>query len=94
MRSARCEDTRRASDFEAGDDTGDDFVFDAAVKPFGVLANDDQIDVFKSRFDAGEIPHGANGGIKIEFLAQLDVDGFEAAPDGGGDGAFECDFVL
>ena len=81
-------------DFEAGDDAGHDFVFDAAVEALGVFANDDQVNIFVAGFDTGESADGSDGGVEAEFLAELDVDGFEALADGRGDGAFEGDFVL
>ena len=80
-------------DFQAFDDAGNDFVLEAGVEIFGVFADQDDVDVFKSRFHAGEILHRAEVGVEIQSLAQGDVDAGGAAGDGGAGGAFQGDLV-
>lgn len=81
------------NDFQAFDDSGNDFVFEAGVKVFGVFANEDDVHVFKARFHAGKIFDGANVGVKIEGFAEADVDAGRAAGDGGTHRAFEGDAI-
>lgn len=83
-----------AGDFEAGDDAGDDLIFDAAVEAFGVFANDHHVDIFIARLDARHAAHRPDGGVEIQLLAKLHVDGFEPFANGCGDRAFEGDFRL
>ena len=80
-------------DFEALDDAGDDFVFQAGVEVFGVFADEDDVDVFEARFNAGKIFNGADVGVKIEGFAQAHVDAGGSAGDGGAHGAFEGDAI-
>ena len=70
-------DTRRSllgDDLQALHDARDDFMFDAGIKPFGILAHDHQVDVLITRFDPGQILDRPQIGIEIESLAQLDID--------------------
>ena len=56
-------------------------VLDAGVEVFGVLADDDQVDVLEARAHAGIRLAGAHLRVEVEALAQGDVDGAEAAAD-------------
>ena len=80
-------------DLDAFDDAGNDFMLEPDVFALGVFADDDEIDARPLRFEAGKILDGAEVGEEVELLAQGDVDAFEAAADGGGDGPFEGDLV-
>lgn len=63
-------------------------MFEGDVEAFEVFADDDEVDIFVAA--AGD--HRAGGakvGVEVEFLAQADVDGAEAAADGGCERAFE-----
>ena len=46
-------------DFQAFDDAGNDFVFEAGVKVLGVFADEDNVDILKARLDAGHVFYGA-----------------------------------
>jgi hypothetical protein len=81
-------------DLDAGDDAGDDFVFDAAIEAFGIFTNDDQIDVVEARLDAGEISHRPDGGIQVQLLAKLHIDGLKPLADRRSDRPFEADLML
>jgi len=81
-------------DFEGLRDVGIDHDLEAGVEVFGVLAEDDEVDVRVVGFEAGKIFNGAEVGVEVEFFAQRHVDGGEASTDGCGDGAFEGDAVL
>ncbi len=81
-------------DFEAFDDAGNDFVFEAGVEVFGIFADDDDIDAIEAGFDAGKIFDGAKIGVEVEGFAQGDVDAGSAPGDSGGHGAFESDFIF
>ena len=80
-------------DLDGFNDAGNDFVLQADVLAFSVFADDDEIDAGQFGFESGKILDGAEVGEEVEFLAQGDVDAFESAADGGGDGAFECDLL-
>ena len=65
-RSARCACRRLSvATFRLRDDAGHDFVFDAAVQAFGVLADDDHVDVFEARLDARQRSHRPHGGVEV-----------------------------
>src|SRR5690606_18378081 len=81
-------------DLHAHHHAGRDFVLDAAVQPFGILADDDQVDAGESRGDTFEVADRANSRVKIELLAEADVDGGETATDWCGARALEGDAVL
>src|SRR5690606_38867123 len=65
----------------------------ARIQPFGVLAEDDQIDVAERRLDAGQRAARADVGVQVELLAELDVDALETLPDRSRDGPLERDVV-
>ena len=61
------------------------------IKAFGVLPNDDQIDVRIARRNMRQIAHRPEVGIKIELLSKLYVDAGKAPADRGCDRTLECD---
>ena len=73
--------------------SGRGHVLDAGVEIFRVFAKDDEVDVRVVGLQAGKGLDRAEVGVKVELLAQLHVDGAEAAADGRGDGALERDLV-
>src|SRR5205814_1410281 len=73
---------------QALDNAGHDLVLQSAIKPFGVFADDDQVDVFIARRYAGERLGGPVVGVELEPLAELDVDAAEADAAGRGGRAF------
>ncbi len=79
--------------FQALDDIGHDFVLDAGVEIFGVLAEDDEVDrqVLKARLQAGQHLDRAEIYVEIEPLAQGDIHARVAFRDGCCDGALETD---
>src|SRR6185437_3400298 len=85
--------TLAGDDFEGLDNSGNDFVFEADVLPFGVFADDDEIDAGVAGFQAAQVLDGAEVGIELKFFAQRHVDGGEASGNGRGDGALERKFV-
>jgi hypothetical protein len=64
-------------------------VLDAAVEPFGVLADHDEIHVVVARPDARQRADRADRGVEVKILAQADVDRAKATPDRGGQRALE-----
>ena len=68
-------------------------MLEADVFALGVFADDDEVDAGPVCGEAGKILDGAEVGEEVELFAQGDVDAFEAAADGGGDGALERDAV-
>jgi hypothetical protein len=79
-------------DFQAFYDICDDFVLEAGVEVLGVFTEDDHVDVDigEACLESRQHLDGAYVGEQVELFAQGDVDAFEAAGDGGGDGAFEA----
>ena len=65
-------------DLQALDHPWHDFVLEPGIQVFGVLAHDDHVDALKSRRHARQVPHRPQVGVKIERLAQSDVDAGEA----------------
>ena len=63
------------------------------VKPLGVLANDDEIDVLVGRLHAGQRAHGPHAGVEIESLPQPDVDRAKTLADRRGARPLEGDAV-
>src|SRR5208282_2778027 len=80
-----------ADDLDALDHSGDDFVFDAGVKAFGIFANYDQIDAGVARGNMRQVADGPEVGKEFEALAQLDVDTGEAAANGRCNRALQSD---
>src|SRR5258706_13313528 len=60
--------------FQAFHDPWHNFMLDAGIQTFGILAHDDQIDVLIARLDSWQIFDRPQIGVKIETLAQLHVD--------------------
>ncbi len=56
-------------------------VLDPGVEVLGVLADDDQVDVVEPAAHAGVALAGADLAVKVELLAERDVDRAEAAAD-------------
>ena len=64
-------------------------VLDSGVEVFGVLADDDQVDVVEARAHAGVALARPHLRVHVELLAERDVDGAEAAADRRRDRAFQ-----
>src|SRR5208283_2221118 len=71
--------------------TGNNFVFDAGIKPLGVFAHHDQIDAWIAGRNMRQVADGPEVGKKFETLAQFDVDAREAAADGRSHRALQSD---
>src|SRR5262249_36762108 len=70
---------------------------DAAVDVFGVLAEDDHVDLvgpLVRRLDALEEAHGADAGVQVEADAQVDVDAAEATANRRRQRALQPDRVV
>src|SRR6266851_4503440 len=78
-------------DLQALDHSGDDFVFDAGVKSFGVFADDDQVHARVAGGNVREVADGPEVGKEFEALTEFDVDAGETAADGRGHGALQSD---
>ena len=89
-------DARRgflSNDLQAFDDAGNDHMLESRIKTLGVFAHDDQIEI---RIATGNVWQRANRTqvrVKIQSLAQTDVDRPETLADRCGDRPLECDFV-
>jgi len=68
-------------------------MFDTGIKPLGIFAHDYEIDVFIARLDAGKILDGPEVSVKVEALAQLDINAREALPNRRRHRSFEGDPV-
>src|ERR1019366_792380 len=78
-------------DLQALDHSGNNFVFDAGVKSFGIFAHHDQVHARVAGGNVREVANGPEVGEEFEALAQLDVDAGEAAADGRGHGTLQSD---
>ena len=78
-------------DLQALDDARHDFVFEAAVEVFGILADDDEVNVFVARLDALERFNRPQVGIQIERFSEPHVGADEACADGSHNRPFERD---
>src|SRR5512142_663625 len=78
-----------SDDFQAFHDARNDFVLDAGVKTFGVLANNDQINIGITSGDVRKITDRTKIRIELKLFPQLDVDAGKAAADRGGDRALQ-----
>ncbi len=73
------------------------FPFDADVHVFRIFAEDDDVHalgMLHGRGHSGIVLHGTDATVEIEDLAQGDVEGADAASDGGGQRAFDGDAKL
>ncbi len=77
-------------DLEAFYDSRYDLMLQAGVQVFGVLADDDQIDVLEAGPEAREILHRTKIGVKIQSLTKSHVDAPRSASDGRGHRTFEA----
>jgi hypothetical protein len=68
-------------------------VFQANGLALGVFADDDEVDAGPLRLETRKIADGPEVGEQVELLAEGDIDAFEAAADGGGNGALESYLV-
>src|SRR5271169_1736434 len=90
-------ETRDAGGSLLGDDLdalhhpGNNFVLDAGVKAFGVLANDNQIHARVAGGDMRQVANRPEVGKEFEALAQFDVNACEPAADGRGYGTLQSD---
>src|SRR5450830_613949 len=64
------------------------------VRPFGVFAHRDDIDIFEARTSAREADRWPDVGVEIEVAAKVDVDRGKAAANRRGQRDFECDTVF
>src|ERR1035441_2049184 len=78
-------------DLDALDHSGDDFVFDAGIKPFGIFADHDQIDARIASGNMRQVADRPEVGEKFEAPTQFDIDAGEAAADGRGHGPLQSD---
>ena len=93
---SRARDAHRGvvgDDFEAFDDTRDDFVFQPGVQVFGILTKDGEVDrhIVIARFQTRKHAHGPEIGIEAELLAKLHVDALMASADRSGGRALQSD---
>src|ERR1019366_1867689 len=79
------------NDLQALDHSGDNFVFDAGIKSFGVFAHHDQVHARVAGGNMREVADGPEVGEEFEAPAEFDVDAGEAAADGRGYGALQSD---
>ena len=77
-------------DLQALDDSGHHFVFQAGVEAFGILANDDEGHVRIASRNVRQILDGAEVGVQVELLTQLDIDAGESTPTGVVTGPFNA----
>src|SRR5437667_6221037 len=69
-------------DFQAFDDAGNNLMLEAGVQVLGVLADENQVHIFKVRLYTGHVFDRAQIGVKIEGLAKGHVDAGRAAGNG------------
>src|SRR5271170_3478673 len=69
-------------DLDALDHSGNDFVFDAGIKSFGVLADNDQIYARIACRNMRQVADRPEVGEEFEALPEFDVDAGKAAADG------------
>jgi len=69
-------------------------VFEAGVLAFGVLPDDDDVDVIVAHGQAWEVEAVDEGGVEIELLPELHVEGTDAATHGGDQASLETHLVL
>ncbi len=67
---------------------------DAGIEVFEVFANDHQVDIAERRLDSLDGLARPQVGIRLQLLAERDVDAAEAGADRGGDRALQADAVL
>ncbi len=82
-----------SDDFQAFHHPRYDFMFDTRIKPLGIFAHDDEIDVFIARLDARKILDGPEVSVKVEALAQFDINAREALPHRSRHRSFEGNLV-
>src|SRR4051794_41979452 len=88
--SSRRRHTRWTGDWSS-DVCSSDLDLDAGIEVFGVLADDDQVDVVEAGAHTRVRLAGAHLRVQVEALAQGDVDRAEAAADRGRDRAFRSE---
>src|SRR5581483_1567233 len=76
------------NNLEAFDHTGHDLMLDSGIQTFGVLADDDQVDIGITRRDMRKVADGTEVRVKLKALAEFDIDAGESATDGSGHGPF------
>ncbi len=69
-------------------------MLDAGIESFGIFANDDQVDALITRFDTGKILDRAEVRIKIERLAQFNINAGEPFAHGRGHRAFQRNAIF
>ena len=69
-------------------------MFEAGVLAFGVLPDDDDVHVMVARGQAWEVEAVDEGGVEIELLPELHVEGIDTAAHGGDQAALETHLVL
>src|ERR1039458_2460324 len=78
-------------DLQALDHSGDNFVFDAGVKSFGIFAHHDQVHARVAGGNVREVANGPEVGEEFEKITKQDVDDGEAGAAGRGHGAPQSD---
>src|SRR5258708_24971785 len=75
-------------DLQAFHNAWDDLVLKAGIEAFGILANDDEIDVRVAGGNVRQITDRAEVRVELEFLAQGNVDAGKAAAHRSGNRTF------
>src|SRR5258708_27999120 len=79
------------NDLDALDYSGNNFVFDAGVKSFGGVADDDQVDARIAGRNMRQVADGTEVGEEVRGLTELHVDTGKAATEGCSDGTLQAD---
>lgn len=78
---------------QAGYHTGDHLVLQSRVKALGVLANDDQVDIFKAGGNAFQRSHRSHRRKQVESLTQPHIDRGKSSADGRRTGPLQSHLV-
>jgi hypothetical protein len=68
-------------------------VLEARILALGVLPDDDDVHIIVPGGQAGEVEAVDEGGIEVELLAELHVEGGDTPSEWGGEAALEADLV-
>src|SRR6267378_6136455 len=78
-------------DLQALDYSGNNFVFDAGVKSFGIFAHHDQVHARVASRNMRQVADRPEVGEEFEALAEFDVDTGETTTDGRSHGTLQSD---
>ena len=78
-------------DFQAFHYARHDFMFQAGIEAFRVLAHDDEVNIGISGRYVRQIANWTKIGVKLESLPECNVDARESATHGGRDRPLQCD---